>query len=308
MKYIDLGGSGLMASAIGFGCMRLQGIEPAEVSGMVHAALEAGINFFDHAEVYGAGECEELFSRSVGMAPALREKMILQSKCGIRKIGRGFFDFSKDYILEAVDGILGRLRTDYLDTLLLHRPDTLMEPEEVAEALARLHAAGKVRHFGVSNENPMQMELLSKYLRQPIRIDQIQFGVAHTGIVDAGLNANMKNPPSVDHDGGILEYCLLKGITIQAWGPLSYGYFEGTFLDNPKFAELNETLGRYAKERGCSKAAVAISWILRHPAKIQPMIGFTDAGQIADLKNVAEMEFTRQEWYEIYLSAGNQLP
>jgi len=305
MKYIDIGNSGMKGSAIGFGCMRLAGLEAATVDKMVQKSLELGINFFDHADLYAGGECEELFGKVIKQSPALRQKMLLQSKCGIRK---GFFDFSKEYILQSVDGILKRLQTDYLDAFLLHRPDPLMELEEVAEALNTLHVSGKVRCFGVSNENPMQIELLSKYVKQPLLIDQVQFGVAHTGMIDFGLNTNMLNPPSVNHDGSLLEYARLKGITLQAWGPLSYGYFEGSILDNPKYADLNAVLARIGAENKASKAAVSIAWILRHPAKIQPMIGFMEINQIPDAAKAAGIELTRQQWYEIYLSAGNKLP
>jgi predicted oxidoreductase len=305
MKTIDIGGSGLTASAIGFGSMRIAALTPVEIETMINEALNHGVNLFDHADIYADGRCEELFGEALRGSPSLRARMIVQSKCGIRK---GFFDFSKEYILQSVDGILQRLRTDWLDILLLHRPDALMEPEEVAEALDRLHEAGKVRHFGVSNQNPMQMELLGKYLRRPIVADQVQFSAAHTGMIDAGLNANMRNPASADHDGGILDYCRLKGITPQAWGPLSYGYFEGTFLGNAKFGELNRVLDRIAAERGASKAAVSVAWILRHPAKIQPMIGFMEAGQIADAAQTSQIELSREEWYDIYRAAGNTLP
>jgi predicted oxidoreductase len=305
MKYIDIGGSGLNASAIGFGCMRIAGLEPAAVNRMAHRALEQGINFFDHADIYGGGACEELFGQALGKEPSLRGRMILQSKCGIRK---GFFDFSKEYILASVDGILRRLRTDYLDILLLHRPDALMEPEEVAEAFDRLHREGKVRHFGVSNQNPMQMELLGRALKQPLVANQVQFSVAHTAMLDAGLNVNMKNPASVARGGSILEYCRMEGITPQAWGPLSYGYFEGTFLDNEKFAELNQVLGRIADERQASKAGVALAWILRHPAGIQPIVGFMEENQISDAAKAADIELSREEWYELYRAAGNALP
>lgn len=305
MKYIELGKSGIKASSIGFGCMRLAGLEVPKVKKMMDKALETGINLFDHADLYAGGECEDLFGKALKLEPSLRDKMVLQSKCGIRE---GFYDLSEDYILNSVDSILKRLNTDYLDILLLHRPDALMQPEEIAVAIDKLYASGKVKHFGISNSNAMQIQLLKKHVKQPIIVDQVQFSVAHTGLIDAGLNVNMKNSQSLDHDGDLLTWSMINDVTIQCWSPLSYGYFEGTFLNNEKFAKLNQVLEKIGKKNDVSKAAVAIAWILRHPAKIEPMIGFMEEGQIEDLARVAEVELSREEWYEIYLSVGNPLP
>ena len=188
------------------------------------------------------GQCEELFGKA--LTPSLRDQIILQSKCAIRP---GIaFDFSKEHILQSVDDILNRLRTDYLDILLLHRADTLMEPEEVADAFHTLKAAGKVRHFGVSNQTPMQIELLNKYLDEPLLINQLQFSIAHCPMINSGINANMYNDSAINRDGGILEYCRLKDITIQAWSPFQYGMFEGVFLGNEKFPELNKVINELA--------------------------------------------------------------
>lgn len=305
MKYINMGSGKLDASVISLGCMRISDMDLKDISELVHQALELGINLFDHADIYGSGKAEERFAQAIGMNPAVREKMLIQSKCGIC---HGYYDLSGKYILQSVDGILKRLRTEYLDVLILHRPDTLMEPEEVAAALDSLESSGKVRYFGVSNMNPMQIELLSKYVKQKLIINQLQFSVAHTGIIDSGLNVNMENAPGIDRDGSVLEYCRMKDITIQAWSSLQYGFFEGTFLNNEKYPELNQVLNRIAEEKGVTNTAVAIAWILRHPANIQAVVGTTKTKRITEIAKAADIELSRQEWYEIYCAAGNKLP
>ncbi|PJI08628.1 MULTISPECIES: aldo/keto reductase [Clostridium] len=306
MKNINIGkGEINNASQISLGCMRINGITIEEASTLINTALDEGINFFDHADIYGGGECEEVFARAINMNPSVREKLIIQSKCGIRK---GYYDFSKEHILSSVDKSLKRLKTDYLDILLLHRPDTLMEPEEVAEAFDILYDSGKVKSFGVSNQNPMQMELMNKYLNHKIIINQLQFSIAHTGIIDSGINVNMKNNSSINRDGSVLEYCRLKGITIQPWSPFQYGFFEGVFLDNDKFPELNKKINEIAESRGVTNTTIAIAWILRHPAKMQPIVGTTNPKRLKEICKASEIELTRQEWYSIYRAAGNVLP
>ncbi|EUJ19893.1 putative oxidoreductase [Listeria grandensis FSL F6-0971] len=305
MNKINLGNSGLLVPEIALGCMRMADLSKDDAAKMINTAMDAGINFFDHADIYGGGKSEEVFADAVGMNPAVREKMILQSKCGIRP---GMFDFSKEHILESVDGILKRLQTDYIDILLLHRPDTLVEPEEVAEAFTILKKNGKVREFGVSNQNPMQIELLSKYVEQKLVANQLQLSVTNTGMIDAGLNVNMTIDRSVDRDGSILDYCRLKDITIQAWSPFQFGFFEGVFLDNPKFPELNTVIDRIAAEKGVENTAIATAWILRHPAKIQTVVGTMNPERLQAISAASNITLTRQEWYEIYLAAGNELP
>jgi predicted oxidoreductase len=287
------------------GCMRISGMSPKERVKLIGTALDRGINYFDHADIYGGGVSEEVFAHTVKEMGVKRDEMILQSKCGIRE---GRFDFSRDYILSSVDKILSRLGTDYLDVLLLHRPDALAEPQEVAEAFDRLEKEGKVLSFGVSNHNPYQIELLKKSVRQEILFNQLQFSIMHTGMIDASLNVNMKVENSVDHDGGILDYCRLKDITIQAWSPFQYGFFEGVFLNNEKFPELNATIKGIGEKYAVADTAVAIAWILRHPARIQAVIGTTNAGRVADIAAAADFTLTREEWYEIYRKAGNTLP
>jgi predicted oxidoreductase len=305
MKMIDLGKSGLLASEISLGCMRIAKLPPAEAATLVRAALDAGINFFEHADIYGAGKSEEVFAEAVGMSPAVREKILIQSKCGIRK---PYFDFSKEHILASVDGSLKRLRTEYLDTLLLHRPDTLVEPDEVAEAFGILVRSGKVRRFGVSNHNPTQIQLLRRSVKEPLILNQLQFSMMHTGMLDAGFNVNMKNETGVVRDGGILDFCRLHDITIQAWSPFQFGFFEGVFVGHAKFPELNKALDAMAAAKGVTPSALAIAWILRHPAKIQPVVGTTNAVRVKEICRASEVELTRAEWYELYRAAGNKLP
>ena len=304
MKEIRLGGA-LPVSPIGLGCMRMATISDAEAEKVIFSAMESGINFFDHADIYGNGESEEIFGRVLKAHPGLRDQIVLQSKCGIC---RGYYDASKAHILAAADGILRRLGVDHLDSLLLHRPDALMEPEEVAAAFEELHWSGKVRYFGVSNENAAQLALLEQAFPGRIRINQLQFGLAHTGLVDAGINVNIHSDHAIVRDGMTLDYCRLHGITIQAWSPFQYGMFEGVFLENEKYAALNREIIETAESRGVSAAAIAIAWILRHPAGIQTIIGSMNPRHITEIARAQEIVLTRQEWYRLYLAAGNPLP
>jgi predicted oxidoreductase len=305
MKYINIGNEKIKASEIALGCMRISNKPIKEVSELINTALEEGINFFDHADIYGGGKSEEVFAEAIEMNPNIRERIIIQTKCGIR---RGYYDFSKKHILDSVDGSLKRLKTEYIDILLLHRPDTLMEPEEIAEAFSILHTNGKVRNFGVSNFNPMQIELVSKYINQRIIVNQLQLSIAHTGMIDFGFNVNMKVDQAINRDGSILEYCRLKDITIQAWSPFQYGFFEGVFLGNDKFKDLNDKINEIANKKGVPGIAIPIAWILRHPAKIQPIVGTTNPSRLKDICKASGIELTREEWYELYRSVGNKIP
>ncbi|EAD5685726.1 TPA: aldo/keto reductase [Listeria innocua] len=305
MKRITIGNSDLTASEISLGCMRMADLSKEEANKVINTALENGIDFFDHADIYGGGKSEEVFADAIDMNATVREKMILQSKCGIRQ---GFFDFSKEHIISSVEGSLKRLKTDYLDTLLLHRPDTLFEPEEVAAAFTELEKSGKVRHFGVSNQNPGQIELLKKYVDQELIANQLQFSIMHTGMIDTGFNVNMTIDPSLDRDGGILEYSRLHNMTIQAWSPFQYGFFEGVFLDNDKFPELNKAIDKIAADKGVTNSAIAVAWVQRHPASFQTVVGTMNPGRIADIAKASDVTLSREEWYEIYRAAGNQLP
>jgi len=306
MRTINVGNGALTISEIALGCMRLKSLEAADVDKLLTTAIAEGITFFDHADVYGDGLSEELFGASVKRLGLKRDSLVLQSKCGIR---RGVaFDFSKEHILKAVDGSLKRLQTDYLDVLLLHRPDALVEPEEVAEAFGILQSNGKVRAFGVSNQNPMLIELIQRALPVKLLFNQLQLSVAYTPIIDASIHVNMKDEAGVVRDGSILDYCRLNGLTIQAWSPFQYGFFEGVFLDNPKFPNLNHTIDKIAQHYRVTNTAVAVAWISRHPAHIQTILGTTKPQRVRDAVQSQNFRLTREEWYEVYLSAGNILP
>lgn len=304
MKEIDIGKSGLTASALGIGCMRISELSVKETEALIDTALGAGINLFDHADLYSGGVCEELFGKVLAHRPDLREKMILQSKCGIRE---GYYDLSKEYILTSVDEILGRLKTDYLDLFLLHRPDALMEPEEIGEAFEQLYRSGKVRGFGVSNMNPAQIELLQSATGHRLLVNQLQFSLACSGMVDSGIHVNV--PANRDsRDSSVLEYCRLKHITIQTWSPLQYGLFEGVFLGSEKYPDLNAKLDSLAEKYGAEPAAIAIAWILRHPAGMQVLTGSKSCRRILQMAAAARINLTREEWYALYRAAGNVLP
>lgn len=305
MKYIDIGGSGLRGSAITLGCMRINQLSEGEVAGLIGAATDAGITMFDHADIYGGGRCEEVFGAALEQTSVRREDIVVQTKCGIRD---GFYDFSAEHIRASVEGSLRRLRTDYVDLLLLHRPDALVEPDEVAGVFDELVTAGKVRHVGVSNQNPAQLELLRAHVRQPIVANQLQFSLAHTPMIDAGINVNTGFDGAVVRDGGILDYCRLHGITVQPWSVLQHGQIAGTFLGNPAFPELNAALDEVAAQTGATPAAVAIAWILRHPAGMQPVIGTTKPARVEEIARATHLELSRETWYALYRAAGNQLP
>ena len=306
MKAIQLGTSGLKVPTIAVGCMRINRLSPAEAETFVQTALEAEANFFDHADVYGQGDCEAIFSKAAHMSPAVRETMFLQSKCGIRP--GVAFDFSKNHILEAVDGSLKRLQTDYLDVLLLHRPDALVEPEEVAEAFGILQANGKVRHFGVSNQSPMQIQLLQKSVKQLLVANQLQLSITNATMITRGMHVNMLDGDAVDRDGGILDFCRLNDITIQPWSPFQYGFFEGVFLGSDKYLELNQQIDELAEKYGVSNTTIVIAWLLRHPAKMQPVTGTMNVQRLKDCAKAADIRLTREEWYALLLKAGNTLP
>ncbi len=305
MRKIKLGVSELEVPVIAVGCMRLNSLDLREAEKFIQTSLEQGGVFFDHADIYDDGACEELFANAIHMSPSVREKIILQSKAGIRAT---MYDFSKEHLLEAVDGSLKRLQTDYLDVLLLHRPDALMEPEEVAETFTALENSGKVRHFGVSNQKPMQIELLRRYLRQPIVANQLQLSITNASMISNGINVNMENDSAVDRDGSILDYCRLNDITVQPWSPFQYGFFDGAFLGNKMFSVLNAKIDEIARQYQVSNTTIALAWILRHPARMQPVIGTMNIEHLKDCIKAADLMLTREEWYDIYTSAGNPLP
>lgn len=301
----SIGKTNLQASRIALGCMRMGRLEEKQAATVLITALETGINFFDHADIYGGGQSERVFAQAMSNTGTKRENIILQSKCGIQK---GYFDFSKQHILTSVDNILERLNTDYLDILALHRPDALMEGEEVAEAFRLLKESGKVRHFGVSNQNRYQMELLQSYLDAPLVVNQLQLSPAHTPMIDSGLTVNMWENGASNRDGGIIDYCRLNNITIQAWSPFQVTLQKGLFFNDTNYAKLTETLEKYATQYGVTKEAITVAWIMRHPAKIQTIIGSMNTERLRDIAKAENVQLTRQEWYDIYTSAGNILP
>ena len=305
MKKIMLGGK-ISVPALAVGCMRISSLEKKQLEEFISTSMDLGLNFFDHADIYGGGKCESVFAEAVKSLKIPRDKMILQSKCGI--VPGKMYDFSKEHILNSVDGILKRLNTDYIDTLILHRPDALMEPEEVAEAFDKLEKDGKVLNFGVSNMRPMQIKLLQKSLKQKIVADQIQFSPAHAQMISIGLEANMSTDGAVDRNGDIIEFCRLKDITIQPWSPFQAGFFGGVYLGNEKFAELNKVVKDLSEKYGVDDTAIIIAWFCRHPAKMQTVTGTTNPERLKSLAHGTEIELTREEWYRIYLSAGHILP
>lgn len=307
MNKICIGEDKFQVPEIGLGCMRMASLTKKEAERVVKTSLEEGINFFDHADIYGAGKSESIFSEAIEMKDEIREKIILQTKCSI--IPGVMYDCSKEHILTSVDKSLKRLNTDYIDILLLHRPDTLVEPEEVAEAFRILKEKGKVKYFGVSNHNPMQIELLNKYLGEnKIIINQMQLSIMHTEMIDSGFNVNLKNDSAIDRHGEVIEYCRLKDITLQAWSPYQYGFFEGVFLDNDKFPEVNKKINEIAEKYGVTNTAIAAAWILRHPAKIQTIVGSMNPSRLKNISKASNVKLTREEWYSIYRAAGNKLP
>lgn len=311
MKTFTLGNTDLVVPAVVTGVMRIQDKSDDEVCALYDASREAGINFFDHADIYGSASyhgCEQRFTEALKLSPSERGEIILQSKAGINKDGP-FFDFSYEHIMKQVDGSLAALETDYLDVLLLHRPDALVEPEEVARAFDELSAAGKVRHFGVSNHTPNQIELLRRYVSQPLVANQLQLSITHAPIVAQGVAANMVGvEQSASLDLGILDYCRVHDLTVQAWSPFQAGFFNGVFLGNPEYPELNEVIDRLAAKYDVAPEAIAVAWITRHPANIQVVLGTTTPERVTKAAAGADVELSRPEWYELYRAAGYLVP
>ena len=306
MKTIALSTTDKKIPAVAVGCMRIDCLGKKKLSHHIDTCMELGINFFDHADIYGGGKCEELFSEAFAETGIRREDVILQSKCSI--VPCVMYDLSKEYILESTDKILKRLNTEYLDILLLHRPDALVEPEEVADAFNILKESGKVREFGVSNMKPMQIELLQKYINQKLTINQLQLSLPVSNIIANGMEVNMMSDGAVDRDGSILDYCRLKDITIQTWSPFQYGFFEGVFIGSDKYPELNKVLNELAEKYSVTPTTIAAAWILRHPANMQLIAGTTNAERMKEIAAAGDITLTREEWYKLYLSAGHILP
>jgi predicted oxidoreductase len=298
----------LEASRVILGLMRISELDNNDIQALVGAARDSGINFFDHADVYGGNHgCERRFGDAITFAPADRESVIIQSKVGIRD---GFWDFSREHILESVDESLAALRVDYLDILLLHRPDTLVEPDEVAAAFDSLHASGKVRNFGVSNQTPPQVELLKRSVKQPLAFNQVQLSITHAPIIASGIAANMAAlDQSIDRDNGILDYARLHDITLQAWSPFQKGFFDGVFIgDRENFGSLNDALDEIAAAHGVTPTGIAVAWITTHPANMQVVLGTTKPARVIESAAGSDIRLSREEWYRLFTAAGHLLP
>lgn len=306
MEYIQLPKTDLKVSRIALGCMRIADKTGAEVERLVKTALDLGINFFDHSDIYGGGKSEMLFGEVLKMHPEYRQKMIIQTKCGIVPGKR--YDFSKEHIINSVNESLKRLNSDYVDILLLHRPDALCDPKEVAEAFDELYQSKKVKYFGVSNHTPYQIKLLQKYCKYPLIINQLQLSIVHSVMIDTGLNMNMKEAWAQDKDGGVLDFCRLNDILIQPWSVLQASWAEGTFINNPDYQKLNDELDKLAQLYHVDKTAIAIAWLLRHPAKMQPIAGTTSPEHLTKIVKAVDVKLTRQQWYDLYLASDKPLP
>ncbi len=308
MKTINVVNGPRNVSAIIQGCMRMAPLSVDEVAKVIRNACELGVNFFDHATCYTNGECEQRFGDAFPRTGIRREDVVIQSKVGLC-FERNEFDWTKENILASVDDSLRRLGIEYLDVLLLHRPDLIFEPEEVAEAFQKLEDAGKVKYFGVSNLMPLQIDLLKKYVKQPLVFNQLQFSLEQSQLIDQPLYMNNKTTDfSISRDGDAMDYCRLHDITIQAWSPLQFGFFKGTFVDHPDFPELNKALAEIAEREGVSKTAVAIAWILRHPAKMQAVAGTMNPEHLKDICGASQVTLSHHDWYQLYLAAGKYLP
>ena len=303
-----IGKSKMESSRIVLGCMRLADKTIEEAKLILLTSLYSGINTFDHADIYGGnGKSEEVFGKAFKEMNIDRSTVILQSKVSIRP-DEGTYDLSYDHIINSVDGILNRLQTSYLDILLLHRPDALMDPKEVARAFDTLHKSGKVKHFGVSNFNPHQIDMLQHFTKHPIITNQVQFSLAHSLIIDEGINVNLDQKDAVVRASGILEHAVINNITLQAWSPFQHGFIEGPFIDNPEFEELNAMLDTIAEKYDTTKTAVATAWILTHPAEIQVTAGSMNPSRIKEIALGTDIKLSRKDWYDLYKASGKRLP
>lgn len=310
MKTFVLPGTDITVPAVVTGVMRIPDKSDAEVRRLFDASLEAGINFFDHADIYGheVHGCERRFAEALALTPAQRSELTLQTKAGIVPAGP-YFDFSYEHLIASVDGSLDALATDYLDIFLLHRPDALVEPEEVARAFDALAEAGKVRAFGVSNHTPHQIELLRRYVRQPLVANQVQLSITHAPTIAQGVAMNMASlDQSISRDLGVIDYCRLHDMTVQTWSPFQAGFFTGVFLGSPDYPELNGVIDRLAAQYDVAPEAIATAWITRHPAQMQVVLGTTSPDRLTAAAKGAEVPLTRAEWYELFRAAGHVVP
>lgn len=306
MKYINTFSETKEVSQVALGCMRIGNMSDKEADIYLGNAVDLGINYFDHADIYGRGKCEEVFGAALKRNPAIRDKIYIQTKCSI--VPGKMYDFSKEHIISAVDGSLKRLGVDRVDVLLLHRPDLLMEPSDVAEAFNELEASGKVGAFGVSNHSPMQIELLQRQVRQKLAINQMQLSITNANMIAGGANVNLPCEDGINYDGYLRDYCRLKGITIQPWSPLQYGFIAGSFLKNEKYEKLNAAIEELSEKYGITPTGMAIAWLLRLPEKMQPIVGSTNPERIKAVAQAADVTISREDWYRIYREAGYRLP
>lgn len=305
MKYINTYSKEIEVSQVALGCMRISDMTDAEMDFYLNNAVELGYNYFDHADIYGKGKCEEVFGKALKRNPSLRDKIIIQTKCGIRP---GMYDFSKEHIISAVEGSLKRLGLESVEVLLLHRPDLLMQPEEVAEAFDELQKSGKVQNFGVSNHSALQIELLKTCVKQPLKINQMQLSITNAKMISSGANVNLENSDGINYDGYLRDYCRLNGITIQPWSPLQKGFINGAFLIDNGYGELKKVIDEVAEKYDITDTGVAIAWLLRLPEKMQPIIGSTNPERIKAVAKASDVELSREDWYKIYRAAGYKLP
>lgn len=305
MKYIKPFSGTTEAAQVALGCLRIAGMTDTQMDAYLNETLALGYNFFDHADIYGDGRSEEVFGAALKRNRGLRDRLILQTKCGIRN---GRYDFSKEHIVSSVEGSLRRLGVERIDVLLLHRPDLLMEPEEVAAAFDELHCSGKVGAFGVSNHSPAQIELLKKYVKQPLVFNQMQLSVVNAAMISSGANVNLTNKDGVNYDGYLRDYCRLNGITVQPWSPLQHGFIAGAFLGNEDFSDVNRVLGEVAEQYGVTDTGMAIAWLLRLPDNMQPVVGSTNLTRLKEIAAAADITLSAEDWYKIYLAAGYTLP
>jgi predicted oxidoreductase len=311
VKTFTMPGTDILAPNVVLGLMRIADKTDDEIRGLVRTARDAGIDFVDHADVYGGElhDCERRFAEAMALSPSQRDEITIQTKAGIVREGP-YFDFSYEHIVKSVEGSLAALRTDRIDILLLHRPDALVEPEEVARAFDELESSGKVRAFGVSNHTPRQIDLLKKFVGQPIVANQLQLSITHAPIITQGVSANMRNEDqSATLDGGgILDYCRLNDITVQAWSPFQAGFFTGVFLGSSEYVELNAAIDRLAAQYDVPPIAIATAWITRHPANMQVVLGTTSPERVAGAAQGSDIPLTRAEWYELFRAAGHLVP
>lgn len=306
MKYIKTFSENCEVSQVALGCMRIDNMTDKEADFYLGNAIELGFNYFDHADIYGRGRCEEVFGGAIKRNTTLRDKIYIQTKCSI--VPGSMYDFSKKHIISAVEGSLKRLGVEYVDALLLHRPDLLMEPSEVAEAFHELESKGKVKAFGVSNHSPMQIELLQREMKQKLFANQMQLSITNANMIANGANVNLPSEDGTNYDGYLRDYCRLKGITIQPWSPLQYGFISGSFLTNEKYDKLNATIEELAEKYGITPTGMAIAWLLRLPDKMQPIVGSTTPERIKAVAEAADVTLSREDWYRIYREAGYRLP